>query len=309
MNYKLRHITTYHYGKPVTFARCALRLTPQQSLDQTVLRSDIRITPRPSRLDERIGQFGERVVTAIIETPHQELKIQARSEVAVTRAALLPGFSGASWEAVREEASASASLDVCSPAHFIYPTAMTAPHPAITAYVAETFSPGRSVLEAAHSLSCRIKAEFAYDPDATQVSTPAIEAFEARRGVCQDFAHIMISGLRGLGLPAAYVSGYLRTLPPPGQPRLEGADATHAWVDLWCGQALGWVGFDPTNALIVAGDHIVLAVGRDYADVAPMGGVVLGPGEQTIEVAVDVVPASEIHTLGGPAWDWATMSA
>ncbi len=306
MNYKLRHITTYHYSKPVTFARCALRLTPQQSLDQTVFRSDIHITPRPSRLDERTGQFGERVVTAIIETPHQELKIQARSEVTVTRAALLPGFSGASWESVREEASASASLDVGSPAHFIYPTAMTTPHPAITAYVLETFSPGRSVLEAAHSLSSRIKAEFAYDPDATLVSTPAIEAFEARRGVCQDFAHIMISGLRGLGLPAAYVSGYIRTIPPPGKPRLEGADATHAWVDLWCGKALGWIGFDPTNALIVASDHIVLAVGRDYGDVAPMGGVVLGPGEQTIDVAVDVVPTNELQSLNDPAWGWAT---
>jgi transglutaminase-like putative cysteine protease len=106
-------------------------------------------------------------------------------------------------------------------------------------------------------------------------------------------------------LPAAYVSGYLRTIPPPGKPRLEGADATHAWVDLWCGNGLGWVGFDPTNALIVAGDHIVLAIGRDYADVAPMGGVVLGPGEQTIDVAVDVVPDDETHALQDPAWGWA----
>ena len=309
MNYKLRHLTTYHYSKTVTFARCALRLTPQQSLDQTVLASHMTITPRPSRLEERIGQFGERVITAIIDTPHQELKIEARSDVAVHRAALLPGFTGASWNTVREEASASASLDVISPAHFIYPTDMTRLNPAITAYVAECFPQGRSVVEAAHALSCRIKAEFAYDPDATLVSTPAIEAFGARRGVCQDFAHIMISGLRGLGLPAAYVSGYLRTIPPPGQPRLEGADATHAWVNLWCGKALGWVGFDPTNALIVAGDHIVLAVGRDYADVAPMGGVVLGPGDQTIEVAVDVVPDNETRTLEQSAFQWARSRA
>jgi transglutaminase-like putative cysteine protease len=200
-------------------------------------------------------------------------------------------------------------LDVISPANFIYPTAMTKLNTAMTAYVAECFAPSRSIVEAAHDLSCRIRAEFAYDPDATLVSTPAIEAFGARRGVCQDFAHIMISGLRGLGLPAAYVSGYLRTIPPPGKPRLEGADATHAWVDLWCGNALGWVGFDPTNALIVAGDHIVLAAGRDYADVAPMGGVVLGPGEQTIDVAVDVVPDDETHALEDPAWGWARSIA
>ena len=307
MNYKLRHVTTYRYSKTVTFARCALRLTPQQGLDQTVLHSHIAITPTPSRLEERIGQFGEPVVTAIIDTPHQELKIEARSEVAVHRASLLPGFTGAAWDAVREEASASASLDVISPAHFIYPTTMTKLNPAITAYAAECFPAGRSVVEAAHALSRRIKAEFTYDPDATLVSTPAIEAFQARRGVCQDFAHIMISGLRGLGLPAAYVSGYLRTLPPPGKRRLEGADATHAWIDLWCGKALGWVGFDPTNALIVAGDHIVLAVGRDYADVAPMGGVVLGPGDQTIAVAVDVVPADETRTLNDAALQWARL--
>ncbi len=309
MNYKLRHVTTYHYSKTVTFARCALRLTPQQSLDQTVLRSHMTIRPTPSRLEERTGQFGEQVVTAIIDTPHQELKIEARSDVAVHRNSLLPGFTGAAWDTVREEASASASLDVISPAHFIFPTAMTKLNPAITDYVADCFPPGRSVVEAAHALSRRIKAEFAYDPEATLVSTPAIEAFEVRRGVCQDFAHIMISGLRGLGLPAAYVSGYLRTVPPPGKPRLEGADATHAWVDLWCGKALGWVGFDPTNALIVAGDHIVLAMGRDYADVAPMGGVVLGPGDQTIDVAVDVVPDDETSTLEEPAFQWARSTA
>jgi transglutaminase-like putative cysteine protease len=305
VNYKLRHVTTYHYSKAVTFARCALRLTPQQGLDQTVLASTLSITPTPSRLEERVGPFGERVVTAIIDTPHKDLRIESRSTVAVHRVELLAGFTGASWEAIREEASASMSLDVISPAHFIYPTAMTKLSPAITAYVAECFAPGRSVVEAAHALSCRIKAEFAYDADATLVSTPSIEAFEARRGVCQDFAHIMISGLRGLGLPAAYVSGYLRTIPPPGQPRLEGADATHAWVDLWCGKALGWVGFDPTNALIVAGDHIILAVGRDYADVAPVGGVVLGPGDQTIDVAVDVVPDNETETLTDTAFQWA----
>ena len=293
MNYRLRHLTTYRYTKPVSFARCALRLTPQQSIEQTVLRSAISITPPPSRLTDHTGAFGERVVTAIIETPHTELKIEAASQVNVTRPSLLPGLTGAPWEAVREEAFRSASLDITSPAHFIYPTFATQPHPAITDYVAECFPAGRSVLEAAHSLSCRIKAEFAYDPDSTSISTPAIDAFEARGGVCQDFAHIMISGLRGLGLPAAYVSGYLRTIPPPGRPRLEGADATHAWVDVWCGKSLGWIGFDPTNALIVASDHIMLAVGRDYSDVAPIGGVVLGPGDQSIDVAVDVIPQDE----------------
>ncbi|MDP3544840.1 MAG: transglutaminase family protein, partial [Phreatobacter sp.] len=139
-------------------------------------------------------------------------------------------------------------------------------------------------------LACRIQADFDYAPGETDTSTPAAKAFAMRKGVCQDFTHIMISGLRGLGLPAAYVSGFLRTIPPAGKERLEGADATHAWVSVWCGAALGWWGFDPTNGLIVGEDHIVLAIGRDFVDVAPNGGVVIASGDHDIAVAVDVKP-------------------
>jgi transglutaminase-like putative cysteine protease len=291
--YQLRHLTTYHYEKPVSFARCALRLTPLDLPGQAVLETDLMVTPRPSRQQSHLGPFGEHVMTAIIETPHRELKILARSRVEVLRPAPVWPLGGAPWEAVRDQAFASASLDLGSPAHFLYPTPMTALQPEITAYVAGFFTPGRPVQEAAFDLTCAIRSQFAYDPKATEVSTPAIEAFRARRGVCQDFAHIMITGLRGLGLPAAYVSGYLRTNPAPGKPRLEGADATHAWVNLWCGHDRGWVGFDPTNALVVANDHIVLAVGRDYSDIAPIGGVVLGSGGQKIKVAVDVIPLDQ----------------
>ena len=248
------------------------------------------VTPEPVRSDRHTGQFGEQVITATIETAHNELKILAASRVRVDRPALPRPLGGQPWEAVRDAAFGAGRLDLASPAHFLYPTRMTALHPAMTAFAQESFAPGRPVIEAAFDLACRIKAGFEYDPDYTEVATPAIEAFEARRGVCQDYAHIMIAGLKGLGLPAAYVSGYLRTVPPPGKPRLEGADATHAWVDLWCGEAQGWVGFDPTNALVVAEDHIILAIGRDYADVAPIGGIVLGPGEQKIKVGVDVIP-------------------
>lgn len=293
MIYQLRHRTTYQYEKPVTFARCALRLSPRQGADQIVSGSRLLITPRPTRIEEHIGQFGERVVTAIIETPHTELEILASSTVEVIRPALAPPLNGPPWEQIREAGFATAALDIASPAHFLYPTAMTAIHPAITAYAAKSFLAGRPVIEAAFDLTCRIKADFAYDSATTDVRTLAIDAFNARSGVCQDFAQIMIAGLRGLGLPAAYVSGYLRTFPAPGQPRLEGADATHAWVSLWCGQEAGWIGFDPTNALVVAEDHIVLAIGRDYSDVAPIGGVVLGSGAQAIKVGVDVVPAGE----------------
>jgi transglutaminase-like putative cysteine protease len=288
--YQIRHLTTYEYSKTVTFARCALRLAPRPDDDQAVLESDLTITPPPTRMETHTGQFGEQVVTAIIETPHRELKILAASRVEVTRPALLRPLMGEAWEMVREQAFKSTRMDLESPAQFLYPTSMTALQSAITAYAAEFFTPGRPVLEAAFALTTAIRAGFAYDTKSTEVSTPAIEAFHKRSGVCQDFAHIMIIGLRGLGLPASYVSGYLRTVPPPGKKRLEGADATHAWVDLWCGDALGWVGFDPTNGIVVAEDHIVLAVGRDYSDIAPIGGMVLGPGDQKIKVGVDVIP-------------------
>ena len=155
---------------------------------------------------------------------------------------------------------------------------------------ARALRPSGPIYEAAAELSKRIHADFAYDSEATEVSTTPAEAFAARRGVCQDFAHVMIAGLRGLGLPALYVSGYIRTFPPPGKPRLVGADASHAWVAVWCGPSFGWLGLDPTNAIPEGDDHIVLARGRDYADVPPVDGVILSYGGHELEVSVDVAP-------------------
>ena len=146
------------------------------------------------------------------------------------------------------------------------------------------------MVASASDLMRRLNQDFAYDSKATEISTPLGDVFAKRRGVCQDFAHIMISGLRGLGLPAAYVSGYLRTTPLPGKPRLQGADATHAWVSVWCGADIGWIGLDPTNDLMVGSDHVVLAVGRDYTDVSPVDGIIVGSRKQKLTVEVDVVP-------------------
>ena len=291
MIYDLRHLTIYRYESPVTFARCALRLTPLSDAHQRLLSTKLTVTPKPAMIETHSGQFGERVVTAIVETPHRELRIDAASRVEVHRPERPLPLGGASWELVRDLAFSAGSLDLSSPAHFLYPTPMTPIASNFTAYARQDFPPDRPIIEAAFALAQRIKREFTYDPDATEVWTPAADAFAGRHGVCQDFAHIMISGLKGLGLSAAYVSGYLRTRPPPGRPRLEGAAATHALVSHWCG-ADGGIGFDPTNALVVAEDHIVLAVGRDYSDVAPIGGVLLGAGDQDIRVAVDVAPAS-----------------
>jgi transglutaminase-like putative cysteine protease len=289
--YNVRHRTTYRYSQPVTFARCVLRLTPRATAAQIVLDTALSITPRPARTRRHLGPFGEQVVTVSVEAAHTELTIEARSRVEVNRPAPFLPFDHLGWEAVREQAFASSALDQEAPANFLYPTAAAPVLAPITSFGLESFIAGRPIVEAASELMGRIKREFVYDPDATGVSTPVASAFEARRGVCQDFTHIMIAALRGIGLPAAYVTGYLRTIPPPGKPRLEGADATHAWVWLWCGLELGWIGFDPTNDQVVAGDHIMLAVGRDSADTAPIDGVILGAGEQKLKVAVDVTPA------------------
>jgi transglutaminase-like putative cysteine protease len=290
MIYEIRHVTTYRYGSPVTFAQCTLTLAPRNGSGQIVERARLVIDPRPKVLTRHRSFFGHEVAAVLIDVPHSALRIEARAEVRVDRAEpglLMPAIG---WEAVRQNAAAWRSLGAESPVHFLFASPRIDLLDPVTRYARESFAPGRPAFEGGRDLMCRIRADFRYDPDATRVSTPLIEAFEKRHGVCQDYAHIMIAGLRGLGLPARYVSGYIRTIPAAGQPRLEGADATHAWVDLWCGPELGWVGLDPTNAILAGNDHVVLATGRDYDDVAPVGGILLGTRDQQITVNVDVLP-------------------
>lgn len=290
MIYDLRHVTTYRYSREVPFSRCIMRLLPHGGDGQAVHRASLAITPRPAERSDGSCFFGNRITAVMLAKPHWELKVELRARIEVRRP--LPPHAGLTrgWEEIAALAQASRSLAPDSPAHHLYPSRLVPQVPAVIAYARESFGAKRPVLEAACELMARIRNDFSYDPAATEVTTPLAEAFARRHGVCQDFAHIMIAGLRGLGLPAAYVSGYIRTVVPPGEQRLEGADASHAWVALWCGPEIGWVGLDPTNNLIVADDHIVTALGRDYADVAPLEGVVMGPGSQTIEVAVDVIP-------------------
>ena len=304
MIYAVRHKTIYTYEEPVAFARCVLRLTPRSSATQTVLESRIAVTPRPSSTVESIGPFGEQTLTVVIDKPHRELAIEARSRVDVHSRPVGDPADSEPWEVVRSRAYETSLLGPEGPAAFLYPTRRTPDSPAITDYARASFSQGRPIVEAAADLMTRMHADFAYDPEATTVSTPAAEAFKGRHGVCQDFAHVMIIGLRGLGLAAAYVSGYLRTVPPPGQARLEGADATHAWVQVWCGDEQGWIGLDPTNAIFAENSHIVLAVGRDYSDVAPIDGVILAPGFQTLKVEVDVIPDERLPPLADPDRAW-----
>jgi transglutaminase-like putative cysteine protease len=287
--YEVRHRTTYTYAAPVALTRCVLRLTPETSPTQTLEGSSIAVSPEPSSCLERSGPFGERTQVLVIEETHSKLIIEARSRVDVHAPSVARVSDSPRWESVRARSFQTDDLGPASPAHFLYPTPRTPLVPAITEYARASFTGARPIIEAAADLMGRIHADFKYDREATDASTPPDQAFAKRRGVCQDFANIMISALRGLGLPAAYVAGYLRTIPAPGQPRLEGADATHAWVRLWCGER-DWVGLDPTNNIYAEGDHISLTVGRDAADASPIEGVLLTSGEQTLKVQVDVIP-------------------
>lgn len=291
MIYDVRHVTTYRYDVPVAAARCTLRLLPADGDGQRVLASGIDVAPRPASVAERTDFFGTRVATVVIGTAHRELRITATSRVEVERRPAPEAVPSPAWGEVRASVCDVASLGPRSPVQFLYPSRLVPLHGPATAYAAETFVPGRPIVDAARELMHRIRDDFAYDPEATAVSTPLAQVFDSRSGVCQDFAHAMIAALRGLGLPASYVSGYIRTQPPAGKPRLVGADASHAWVSLWCGEGCGWVDFDPTNAIVAGDDHIVIARGRDYADVSPIDGVIRGSGGQRLTVNVDVTPS------------------
>ena len=292
MIYDIAHRTIYKYDAPVASARCAMRLIPRNDRGQTVLSHRIELSPSAEILNERTDFHGNRVCEARILKPHTKLQIALAARVAVERAPPPAPALTPAWEIVRNAAYASDSLAASSPAHYIYASRFAPLFDAATHYARESFSPGRPILEGALELTQRIHADFAYDPDATHIATPIAQAFERRRGVCQDFAHIMIAALRGLGLAASYVSGYLRTYAAPGQARLEGADSTHAWVSVWCGQEFGFFDLDPTNAIVVGNDHIAIAIGRDYADVSPIDGVIIGAGDQDLDVSVDVKEAA-----------------
>jgi transglutaminase-like putative cysteine protease len=287
--YDVRQSTVYHYASPVAYAHHVLRLTPIDRDGQRVHAAALDITPVPVERHEGQDFFGNRMTRIVLDHPHDTLTVRVAARIAVEKPDVAPAATPA-WEAIRDLAFICTDLAPMSPAHYLFPSRQVSLDPDIRDYVAESFPPRRPVYDGALELIRRIKADFVYEPGTTTVLTTPLMAFAQRRGVCQDFAHVMIAGLRGVGLPAAYVSGYLRTIPPPGRERLEGVDAMHAWVLVWCGAEAGWCGFDPTNAIPAGNDHVVLAIGRDYADVAPIDGVIFASGEQRLEVSVNVVP-------------------
>jgi transglutaminase-like putative cysteine protease len=268
----------------VELSQQLLHLTPRSLPWQQQHAHRISIEPAPSEYDERDDYFGNRTGIALIAAPHRDLLVLASSLVSVAarekEALARPQLA---WEAVREQGRAHA-------AEFLHESPHVETWRELADFAAKSLVRGRGALEAALDLAHRIHQDFEFDRTATSVSTPLREVLKRRRGVCQDFAHLMIGGLRAIGLPARYVSGYLLTDPPPGRPRLVGADASHAWVSAWCGETAGWIDLDPTNDCVVDDEHVTLGWGRDFGDVTPMRGVILGGGEQELKVRVTVSP-------------------
>lgn len=289
MIYRIRHLTAYSYDTPVASATLALRVTPRDGPSQRTIAQQVDVQPKPVAMEFERDFFGNAVNVVTIEEPHTELSISAMAEVEVSYGPPKPG-PGMYWSKVADLALQDRNMSSQGPAHFMFASPRIQLSADVTDYARESFASAVGIIDGSRELMTRIKREFAYEPESTEIWTPLQQAFAARRGVCQDFAHIMIAGLRGLGIPAAYVSGYLRTVPPPGKERLEGADATHAWVSVWCGPDDGWLGFDPTNAIDTGNDHIALAIGRDFSDVSPVYGVFVGSGANELRVEVDVVP-------------------
>lgn len=291
MHYRVTHTTTYDYGEPVTVSHHVARLQPRPAPAQREHEFELVVSPEPSVRTFRTDYFGNRVCCFSIEQLHTRLEVTARSLVEVSPEPQPALDVSPAWETVAEMFRDPVSPAVAEAYQFVFDSPLLHASPALADYARASFAPGTPLLVGARDLTARIHRDFKFDPAATTVSTPLHEVFEKRSGVCQDFAHLAIACLRSLGLAARYVSGYLLTDPPPGKPRLVGADASHAWFALFCPH-LGFVDFDPTNNCRPAERHITAAFGRDFSEVSPLAGVVTGGGEHRLEVAVSVVPAA-----------------
>ncbi|MDD5296487.1 MAG: transglutaminase family protein [Rhodocyclaceae bacterium] len=291
--YRIRHETEYRYSWPVTLSRQLLRLIPRSTPWQDCLWHEIRVRPEPPEWSWLEDFFGNPVAQFALHTPHDELLVAVESRVAVrSHAPAVAPNETLPWEMAREWLHGGAGGAVLDPAQYLFASPHVPVAGSLAAYARTSFRAGRPLLAAARDLTRRIHRDFQYDPKATTISTPVETVLKQKRGVCQDFAHLQIACLRSLGLAARYVSGYLLTHPAPGKERLVGADASHAWVSVFCPD-LGWVDLDPTNDLLVDMEHVTVAWGRDFSDVSPMRGVILGGGEHELDVRVTVEPETE----------------
>jgi transglutaminase-like putative cysteine protease len=289
MLYDIRMELHYDYDGWVHGDRHHVRVTPISiPRIQRVVATSLSFDPKPDRESAFTDFFGNLISSIAYHDYHDHLNVKLSARVSVEDvekpADLSPTLPG-----LQAQIAALRSLDPDAPHHYLSSSPRVAVSQAITRYAQESVARTQSVQAAALDFCLSIHRDFEYDKKATEVDTTPLEAFTLKRGVCQDFVHVMIAGLRGVGIPAGYVSGFLRTIPPKGKPRLEGADAMHAWVRVWCGQATGWVEFDPTNAMIAGPDHITIGHGRDYADISPIVGVLRTSGTHETKQSVDVV--------------------
>jgi len=291
MEYLVRHRTTYRYLQDVSYSCHLAHLHLRETPLQHVFTSAVTLDPDPASREQRPDYFGNLCEWVTLDQPHTLLEVLAESRVRVNPPPLRDTLLSESWETVRgrlEEAGDAESRDAVQ---FIFDSPLTAFTSDVAAYASKSFPPGQKLLTGALDLMKRIHADFRYDTGVTDATTPVDRVFEIKAGVCQDLAHVGIAAMRSLGLPARYVSGYLLTQPPPGMPRLLGADASHAWFSVWA-PPLGWIDLDPTNNVPVGEGHVTLAYGRDYGDVSPLNGIILGGHDHVIEVGVDVIPAT-----------------
>ena len=288
--YAITHTTTYDYADVVPVCHNLVHLIPRSLPQQNVEQSELTVEPKTSHRSRRLDYFGNVVDYLQIEEPHRRLRITSKSTIQVNERIPSPEtFIDPPWERVASLITTEKDPLWYEAFQYALPSPRISPLAEAVRYARPSFPAGRGLVEAATDLMRRIHRDFEFDDKASDVLTPTAEIFRKRRGVCQDFAHLQIACFRSLGLAARYVSGYLRTYPPPGKPRLVGADASHAWVSLFVGPNY-WIELDPTNDKIPSTDHVVIAYGRDFADVSPIDGVFIGGGEHKLSVSVDVAP-------------------
>ena len=291
-HYQIFHDTCYHYDSPVSLAQQLAHLWPRECSWQRCTQRQLLISPQPSARRDELDVFGNPLTRLAFERPHDELQVNARLTVEVLTRLSLDFNQSPAWELTRNALTYSSQplpFDLLEACRYRFQSPYVHLKRSFVEFSQSCFPPGQPLLLGVQALMQKIFSEFTFDAEATQVATPLVEVLERRRGVCQDFAHLMLACLRSRGLAARYISGYLLTRPPPGQPRLIGADASHAWVSVFC-PVLGWVDFDPTNNVQPALEHITLAWGRDFSDVSPLRWVILGAGSHDPEVRVTVMP-------------------
>jgi len=290
--YRIRHTTSYFYRDVVTLAHNEARLNPRNGPWQLTHNARFVVDPVPAFMSREHDYFGNWLNLFVLQEPHRRFSITVHSEVTVRRPALPDPNTTPPWEQVRELLGTGLEQEVFEAVEYCFESPLVRWSGAVHAYALESFTPGRPILEAAIELCSRIHQDFDYRPGTTNIATPLRTVFEQRRGVCQDFAHLYIACVRSMGLAARYVSGYLLTHPAEGQLRMIGADASHAWASVYC-PGHEFIDLDPTNDTLVTIEHPTLAWGRDYSDVSPLTGVVLGGGAHSVEVGVTVLPAEE----------------